>query len=131
MTRRTAPAVTGLIVAWGGTALLVSPVARFLADPESSAAGILGQAALWLLCVVVIGIVVLWEKRPLASLWVRPFQWQSIAWAGVLIVVHFVVLFPATEWVRARNDRRLGLGYRAVILDLVVVKCLSCAVRGA
>jgi membrane protease YdiL (CAAX protease family) len=54
----------------------------------------------------------LWEKRPLASLWMRPFQWQSLAWAGVLIVVHFIALFPATEWIRrnaALSDYTIGM----------------------
>lgn len=70
--------------------------------------GVLGQAALWLLCGAIIGIVVLWEKRPLSSLWFRPLQWQTAAWAGVLIALHYVVLFPATEWIR----QSLGLpGY--------------------
>jgi membrane protease YdiL (CAAX protease family) len=62
--------------------------------------------------VAVIGIVVLWEKRPLASLWLRPFQWQSLARAGVLVIVHFIVLFPATEWVRRNaglSDYTIGM----------------------
>jgi membrane protease YdiL (CAAX protease family) len=68
-------------------------------------AGVFGQAALWLLCAAVVGIVLLWEKQPLTSLWLKPFQWQTIVWAGALIVVNFLVLFPATEWVR----RHVGL----------------------
>jgi membrane protease YdiL (CAAX protease family) len=110
MRRRNAPAVVGLLVAWGGVALLVSPVAQFLGDSSSVVVGVLGQAVLWLICAAVIGVVVFWEKKPLASLWLKPFQWQSLAWAGVLIAGHIVLLFPATEWIR----RNLGLpGYAA------------------
>jgi len=56
--KRVAP-VVGLLVAWGGTALLVSPVARSLSDPSSIVAKCLGQVALWLLLAAVVGIVVL------------------------------------------------------------------------
>lgn len=70
----------------------------------------LGQAALWLLCAAIVGIVMLWERRPLSSLWLKPWKWQTLAWAGALIVLHYVVLFPATEWAR----QTLGLpGYAA------------------
>lgn len=100
MSRRRGPPIVGLLVAWGGTALLGGPVAQLLGGPSPVVANLLGQAALWLLCAVVIGIVVFWERQPLASLWLRPFQWRSLAWAGVLIVGSIVILFPATEWVR-------------------------------
>src|SRR5689334_3791518 len=100
MTRETVPAISGLLVAWGGTALLVSPLALPATDASSALTGILGQIALWLLCATVVGIVVLWEKRPLESLWLKPFQWQSLAWAGVLVLVSLLVVFPITEWVR-------------------------------
>ena len=98
--RERIPPMIGLLVAWGGTALLVSPVARSLGSPSSIVAKCLGQAALWLLFAAVIGIVVLWEKQPLASLWLRPFHWQSTAWAGLLVLAHILLLFPVTEWVR-------------------------------
>jgi membrane protease YdiL (CAAX protease family) len=107
---RQTPIIVGLLVAWGGTALLVSPAAQFLGDPSSLLVSVLGQVALWLLCAAVIGIVLFWERKPLESLWLRPWQWQSIAWAGVLVVASISLLFPATEWVR----KGLGLpGYAA------------------
>lgn len=68
---RVAP-VVGLLVAWGGTAPLVSPAARLLANPSSLVTKCLEQAILWLVCGALVGIVVLWEKQPLASLWLRP-----------------------------------------------------------
>lgn len=98
----------GLLVAWGGAMLLVSPVARLAGDSSSLVAGVLGQVALWLLCALVICVVVCWEKKPLASLWLKPFQWQSLVWAGVLMTGSIALFFPMTEWVR----RKLGLpGY--------------------
>jgi membrane protease YdiL (CAAX protease family) len=100
MTRQTGPAISGLLVAWGGTALLVSPVVRSATNASSTLTGIVGQIAMWLLCAAVVGIVVYWEKRPLTSLWLKPLQWQSFAWAGVLVLVSILILFPITEWVR-------------------------------
>lgn len=81
-------------------ALLVSPAAGFLGDPASIVTKCLEQTALWLLFVVIVGIVVLWEKQPLASLWLRPLQWQSVVWGGLLVLAHILFLFPATEWIR-------------------------------
>lgn len=100
MTKQTAPALSGLLVAWGGTAVLLSPVMQPATDSSSPLGFIVGQITLWLLCAIVVGIVVFWEKRPLASLWLRPIQWQSFAWAGGLVLVHLLILFPFTEWVR-------------------------------
>ena len=98
------------MVAWGGTALLVSPAVRLVGDSSSVGIRFLEQVALWLLCGGVIGIVVFWEKRSLDSLWVRPFEWASLVWAGVLVVGTIVLIFPATEWIRSR----VGLaGYAA------------------
>ena len=100
MTRQTVPAISGLLIAWGGTALLVSPVVQSATIVSSTLTGIVGQIALWLLCAAVVWIVVYWEKRPLTSLWLKPLQWQSFAWAGVLILVSILILFPITEGVR-------------------------------
>jgi membrane protease YdiL (CAAX protease family) len=88
------------LVAWGGTALLVNPVVQSATDASSTLTGIVAQIALWSLCGAVVGIVVYWEKRPLATLWLKPFQSQSFAWAGLLVLVSILVLFPITEWVR-------------------------------
>jgi CAAX protease family protein len=44
--------------------------------------------------------VLFWEKQPLASLWLKPFRWESVGWALVLVVVHYAVFFPLGEWVR-------------------------------
>jgi len=45
-----------------------------------------------------------------ASLWLRPLEWQSFAWAAALVAASILALFPATEWLR----RALGLqGYGA------------------
>ena len=100
MTRQTAPAIVGLLLAWGGTALLVSPAAGLVGDSSSVSGGVVGQVALWLLFAAVVGIVVFWEKQPLRSLWLKPLEWQSLGWASVLTLFSILVMFPITEWVR-------------------------------
>ncbi|MGE5530297.1 MAG: lysostaphin resistance A-like protein [Patescibacteria group bacterium] len=100
----------GLLIAWGGTALLLSPAARLPGDPSSIATLCLGQLALWLLFAGVAAIVFLWEKEPPASLWLRPLRWRSFALGGLLFLAHVLLLYPATEWLR----NALGLpGYAA------------------
>ena len=108
--REVTSAIVGLLAAWGGTAMLASSVLLPLSHTWPVVTGLLGQLAQWLLCAAVIGIVLFWEKKPLASLWLRPFQYQSLGWAGVLIAAQIFLVFPATELVR----KSLGLrGYAA------------------
>jgi membrane protease YdiL (CAAX protease family) len=99
-------ALVGLCVAWGGTALLVSPLGRVLGDPERIASKCRGQLALWMLLGTVLAIVMFWEKESLDSLWLRPLAWRSLAWGLLLAVATVSVVIPAREWVR----RTAGLG---------------------
>src|ERR1041384_915857 len=96
----TTAAVTGLAVAWGGTALLISPLARGLDDPSRLPLALLGEALFWALAAGVVASVLFWEKQPLRSIWLQPFRWQSIAWGFVLVAVYYTMLFPLGEWVR-------------------------------
>jgi hypothetical protein len=64
----TTAAVTGLAVAWGGTAPLVSPLARDLDDPSRLRLALVGQALFWALAVAVVASLLFWEKQPLRSL---------------------------------------------------------------
>ena len=106
--KRTAASIVGLVLAWGGTALLLSPAANFL--NYSIAGKCIGQIALWMLFASTLLIVVFWEKQTIGSLWLKPFRWQSVGWGGFLVLVYLFLLVPATEWLR----KSLGLaGYAA------------------
>jgi uncharacterized protein len=96
----TAPVIAGLTIAWGGTALLISPVARDLGEPSRLANALLGQALFWALAAGVLASVLLWEKESLQSIWLRRFRWQSILWGLLLVAIYYTVLFPLGEWVR-------------------------------
>jgi len=65
----------GLTLAWIGTALLISPAAvRLVGDRANLPMAFVGQALLWVIAAAVVTIVVFWERRPLASLWLKPFR---------------------------------------------------------
>ena len=96
----TTAAVTGLVVAWAGTALLVSPLARDLDDPSRLPIALIGQALFWGLAAAVVASVLFWEKQPLRSLWLQQFRWQSIAWGLLLVAAYYTMLLPLGEWVR-------------------------------
>ena len=84
----------GLIVAFGGMALLASPASRLLGDPERLPTWALGQLALWALLAAILAIVVLWEKQPLASLWLRPLGWRSLALGVLFAALQIYLVYP-------------------------------------
>jgi membrane protease YdiL (CAAX protease family) len=96
----TAAVIVGLTVAWGGTALLISPVARSLGDPSRVAHALIGQALLWTIAAGVVASVLLWERRSIHSIWLQEFRWQSITWGLILVAVYYTVLFPLGDWAR-------------------------------
>ena len=99
-----AAVIAGLTVAWGGTALLISPLARGFDDPSQVANALVGQALFWAVVAAVVANVLFWERKPLRSLWLRRFHWQSITWGILLVVAYYTVLFPLGEWVRRLAD---------------------------
>jgi membrane protease YdiL (CAAX protease family) len=103
MTRRisTLASLTGLAIAWGGTALLISPAAlQLFGNPSNVPMAFVGQALLWVIAAVVVAIVLFWERQSLASLWLKPFRWQSIAWGLALLAIYYTVTLPLSESVR-------------------------------
>ena len=99
-TRNTA-LLFGLALAWAGTALLISSAAvRLFGDPSNLPMAFAGQAVFWGLASAVVAIVVFWERQSLASLWLKPFRWQSIAWGLALVAIHYAVILPVGEFVR-------------------------------
>jgi membrane protease YdiL (CAAX protease family) len=93
--------IMGLMLAWKGTRLLVSPAAvRLFGDPSNLPMAFAGQALLWAIAAAVIAMVIFWERKPLTSLWLQPFRWQSLAWGLTLVAINYAVVFPISEWVR-------------------------------
>lgn len=91
----------GLSLAWTGTALLISPAAvRLLGTPSNLPMAFVGQALMWVLAAAIVAIVLFWERQPLASLWLKPLRWQSIAWGLALVAINYAVIFPVSEWLR-------------------------------
>lgn len=51
-----------------------------------------------MLLVVIVAIVTLWEKRPLASIGLRSFGWSSLAWGLALAAVTIYIVMPSLMW---------------------------------
>jgi membrane protease YdiL (CAAX protease family) len=103
----------GLALSLGGPALLAlgagsggaSPIARSLA----------GQLALWSLVAGVVGIALAWERRPLASLGIRPLRPASFAWGlAAAAVLVYAVVPAASAFVRALGLAGFEAGLSAV-----------------
>ena len=89
------PASTlGLVIAFGGMTLLVSPASRLLGDPDRLLTQVLGQLALWSLFALILAVVLFWEKQPLASLWLRPLALRSLALGTLFATLQVYGVFP-------------------------------------
>ena len=116
--RNDSASLTGIAVAWGGTALLVSPAARLFGPPDRLSTQIAGQLAFWAVFAIVIAIVHYWEKQPLASLGLRAFGWPSIGWGLVLAAFLMYVAYP----IQVRALDALGLaGFEPGIARVVAL----------
>jgi membrane protease YdiL (CAAX protease family) len=112
------PALVGLTVAWGGTALLLSPVDRLLGRPDQLRTKVLEQLVLWVLLVMTFAIVALWEKQPLASMGIRPLRWSSPAWGLGLATVTILAVMPSLTWAL----RAVGIpGFEAGMAKILVL----------
>ena len=60
----------------------------------------MGQALLWTIAAAVVAIVLFWERKPLSSLWLQPFRWQSVAWGFGLVAINYAAILPVSESIR-------------------------------
>jgi membrane protease YdiL (CAAX protease family) len=84
--------IAGLAVAWGGPAFLLTPIGRRLGE-------VWGLVAMWALLAIMVAVVILWEKRPLASIGLRPFSWRSLGWGALLAALTIYATVPFLTWV--------------------------------
>jgi membrane protease YdiL (CAAX protease family) len=96
--RNIIPTLVGLTVAWGGTVLLLSPADRLLGPQDRLATKLLEQLVLWALLGMVVAIVTLWEREPLASIGLRPFRWSSVAWGVLFGAAMMYIVMPSLAW---------------------------------
>lgn len=101
MTSFALPTLVGLILALGGPALLASPLNRRLGDEDALAPRLADQFRLLALTVGVIAMV-LWERRPLASIGWQGFAWASFAWGCLLAFIFVRLLVPVEARLLAR-----------------------------
>lgn len=88
----------GLLIVFGGVGALVSPIGRCLGEDDRVATHVRGHVVLWLLFAAILAVVLLWEREPLASLWLRPLRWRSLLLGIASAAVHIYVVFPFNMW---------------------------------
>ena len=101
MTSIALPTLVGLILALGGPALLASPLNRRPGDDDALGPRLADQFRLLALTVGVVAMV-LWGRRPLASIGWQGFAWASLAWGCLLAFVFVRVLVPVEGRLLAR-----------------------------
>ena len=96
--RKTGAMITGLAVAFGGPAVLLSPADRLLGPQDRLLTKVLEQLVMWLFLAIIVAIVILWEKRSLSSMWLRPPALSSLGWGLMLAATTIVVVMPTLGW---------------------------------
>jgi len=102
----------GLAVGMLGPLLLASPAGRVLGDPARMRTHLFGQLAMWALLAFVLWIVLGVERRPLASIGLRPPGWRSLAWGLALAALVMWVITPFNLWLLRVTGLR---GYESTI----------------
>ena len=113
--RLTPPVAAGLALSLGGP-VLVPFVSGPFAGASAAAQSIAGQLMLWALLGALVAIVLGWERRPLASLELRPLRAASVLWglAAAAVLVYAVVPL-ASGVVRALGLAGFERGLSAVL----------------
>lgn len=96
----------GIAIGFLGPLLLASPASRILGDPERVRTMLFYQLVMWAFLAAVLWIVLGVERRPLASIGLRPPGVRSIATGLALAAVIMWVLTPFNVWLMGK----LGLG---------------------
>src|SRR5437016_3796822 len=121
---RCAPMVAGLAVAWGGPALLLTPAVRRLG-------GVTGLVAMWAFLATVAAIVIVWEKKPLASIGLRRLSWRSIAWGLLLAIVTRYVTIPIlTALLRWMGVAAFEEGMAKILFEPFWIRALGALTAG-
>ena len=116
--------VAGLAVAWGGPALLLTPSARRLG-------GVAGLVAMWAFLATVAAIVIVWEKKPLASIGLRRLSWRSIAWGLLLAIVTRYVTIPIlTALLRWMGVAAFEEGMAKILVEPFWIRALGALTAG-
>jgi uncharacterized protein len=73
--------VVGLALALGGPPLYYQVLFPSIAEtwPDSLIPGAIGLGFMWLLAACAVGVVLVWQRQPLAALGLRPLSWQGVA----------------------------------------------------
>ena len=123
--------IVGLLVAFGGPAVLLSPADRLLGPQERMITKVFEQLVMWLLLAIVIVIVILWEKQSLASMWLRPFAWRSFAWGLLLAAATIHVVIPLlTEALRVARIPAFESGMAKVLVLPVWLRVIAVITAG-
>lgn len=106
----------GLLIAFGGVGALVSPLGRYLGPDDRVGTNVRSQVVLWLLLAAILAVVLLWEREPLASLWLRPLRWRSLLLGLALAAAHIYIVFPFNMWLLHRTGLAgFGAGMNRVL----------------
>ena len=99
--KRVTPTIVGLCIALGGPILLAGPAGYVLRNQHQLATELLGQFLLWMLVVLIVALVIFWEKQSLRSIGLKTLHWKSVAWGlslGVVLMVLTPVWAGALRW---------------------------------
>ncbi len=103
--RRYLPLFVGIVIALGAAILLRQALRPVFAPLEADLRVIFQLGIKWIITLVLLGIVLIWEREPLSSIGIRPMNRQDALWAFVGFLIGGVLISGTIPLLNA-----LGLG---------------------
>jgi len=103
--RRYLPSFVGIVTALGAAILLRQVMRPVLAPLEADLRAIFQLGIKWIITVILLGIVLLWEREPLSSIGIRRMNRQDVLWAFVGFLIAGALISGTIPLLKA-----LGIG---------------------
>lgn len=103
--RRYLPSIVGILIALGAAIFLRQALRPALASLDADLRVLLQLGIKWIIILILLGIVLLWEREPLSSIGIRRMHRQDVLWAFVGFLIAGALISGTIPLLKA-----LGIG---------------------
>src|SRR4051812_31262337 len=99
-----------LVLALLGPVIIAGPISKLCNDTSPLECGLIGQVLMWVLFLIVVCSLHFVETKPLSSIGLGTFRWNTIFFALVLYLVHLAI-----SYIQIPIQNSLGIGFQSGI----------------